>query len=151
MMLAVDSDEPRGGHAESAICNSTGSAIRPTIQGKPSYHFSVKRPRRNVTKRSIATLPYLKSVQEEKEDTTRTYQDGRDLYRAPRLAFSLLLFVYITRLRPVRRNALRGVATRGPGANAEGCRQRTRALAVIVTRHASSIIAAELRAKDAPT
>jgi hypothetical protein len=93
MMLAVDSDEPRGGHAESAICNSTGSAIRPTIQGKPSYHFSVKRPRRNVTKRSIATLPYLKSVQEEKEDTTRTYQDGRDLYRAPRLAFSLLLFV----------------------------------------------------------
>jgi hypothetical protein len=95
--LDVDLEEPtpigRKGHVELAHSNATGSAIRPTIRSKPLYHFSIKRPRRNVTKRSIATLPYLECVQEETEETTRPYYGGRDIFRSPRLALALSLFV----------------------------------------------------------
>lgn len=65
------------------------------LRGEPSNHyFSIKRPRRNVAKRSIATLPYTKSALEtEEEATTSADSGGHHLYRTPRLTFALLLFV----------------------------------------------------------
>lgn len=104
MLVDVDLDEPtpiisangpgQNGHVESAPSTpATASRRPPTIRGKPSYHFSIKRPRRNVAKRSIATLPYLTSVKEEDEEMTRADRNIRERYRAPRLAFALLLLV----------------------------------------------------------
>ena len=103
MLVDVDLDEPtpiiltdgpgRKGHVELAPSTPATASRRPTIRGKPSYHFSIKRPRRNVANRSIATLPYLKSVQEEEDEMTRDDRNVRDRYRAPRLAFALLLLV----------------------------------------------------------
>ena len=103
MLVDVDLDEPtpiisadgpgRNGHVESAPSTPATASRRPTIRGKPSYHFSIKRPRRNVAKRSIATLPYLKSVEEEDEEMTRADRNVRERYRAPMLAFALLLLV----------------------------------------------------------
>ena len=103
MFVDVDLDEPtpiisadgpgRNGHVEPAPSTPATASRRPTIRGKPSYHFSIKRPRRNVAKRSIATLPYLKSVQEEEEEITRADRNVRERYRVPMLAFALFLLV----------------------------------------------------------
>mmetsp|Transcript_53792 Transcript_53792/g.114279 ORF Transcript_53792/g.114279 Transcript_53792/m.114279 type:complete len:492 (-) Transcript_53792:27-1502(-) len=71
---------------------------RITMRGKTSYHFSVKRPRRNVVKRSIATLPRLENIEEEKEtllgiDMTQKRDSGHHPLRAPRVALALFLLV----------------------------------------------------------
>ncbi|KAL3775881.1 hypothetical protein ACHAW5_003739 [Stephanodiscus triporus] len=90
----ISADGPAGwsGHVDSATSTPTTVSRRPTLRDK-HYLFSTKRPRRNVAKRSIATLPYLKSVQEEEEETAWADHDDCDLYRAPRLAFALLLLI----------------------------------------------------------
>jgi len=77
---------------------------RMTLRGKPSYHFHMKRPRRNVKKRSIAAQ--LQNIEEHKEmlmgmDMTQQHQqrrdgrghDDRDQFRAPRVALVLFLLV----------------------------------------------------------
>eukprot|EP00578_Thalassiosira_sp_NH16_P025628 CAMPEP_0181100888 /NCGR_PEP_ID=MMETSP1071-20121207/13446_1 /TAXON_ID=35127 /ORGANISM="Thalassiosira sp., Strain NH16" /LENGTH=496 /DNA_ID=CAMNT_0023183673 /DNA_START=99 /DNA_END=1586 /DNA_ORIENTATION=- len=72
---------------------------RRTMRGKLSIHFHVKRPRRNVVKRSISSLAQLENIEEEKETllgidmNQKRADDGRDPYRAPRMAFVLFLLV----------------------------------------------------------
>mmetsp|Transcript_28892 Transcript_28892/g.61005 ORF Transcript_28892/g.61005 Transcript_28892/m.61005 type:complete len:502 (+) Transcript_28892:132-1637(+) len=71
---------------------------RMTVRGKTSVHFSIKRPRRYVAKRSIAEVPHLENIEEEKEmllgiDMTQQRDVERDSFRAPRVAIALFLLV----------------------------------------------------------
>ena len=78
------------------------SRRRPAVlRGRPSYHFSVKRPRRNIVKRSIAALPttQLENISEEKETLlgfaigSQRNDGNHDPHRAPRVALALFLLV----------------------------------------------------------
>lgn len=70
---------------------STESTQFMRVRGKPSNHFSIKRPRRTVVKRSIATLKTV--AEDEKNETTRFGGNSYDYHCAPRLAVALLVFV----------------------------------------------------------
>lgn len=78
------------------------NSTRRTMRGRTSYHFSVKRPRRNVVRRSIASFAAsssrLEYIEEEKEtllgiDMSHRHDGGHDPYRAPRLAVALFVLV----------------------------------------------------------
>ena len=87
-LVDVELDEP-----SSLIVPADGCSIAysiPSTRGKPSYQFSIKRPRRSVVKRSIATL---QTTEDEKNQTTRFVGNSYHYHRAPRLAVALLVFV----------------------------------------------------------
>lgn len=92
-LVDVELDEPSADGVSIAYSSipSTESRQLLVLRGKPSYHFSIKRPRRTVVKRSIATLQIV--TEDDNNETTRFGGNSYDYHHAPRLLVALLIFV----------------------------------------------------------